>query len=52
MDFSSDTTTPAEQVHVLLGVLLSALVCLTLMFDVGAEGFALVTSARFFCLFF
>lgn len=49
--FSSDTTAPAEQVHVLSGILLSALVCLTLMSDAGAERFALVGSACFLCLF-
>lgn len=37
VDFSSDTAAPAEPVHVLPGILLSALVCLTLMFDAGAE---------------
>lgn len=51
VDFSSDTATPAEQVHVLPGILLSALVCLTLTSDGGAERFALVSSACFLCLF-
>lgn len=55
VDFSSDTACSAEQLHVLPGILLSALVCLTLMFDenlpAGAERFALVSSACFFCPF-
>lgn len=47
LDFSSDTATPAELVHVLHGALLSALVRLNLMFHAGAERFA-----YHFCLLF
>lgn len=51
VDFSSDTSSPAEQVYVVPGILLPALVCLTLISDAGAERFVLVNSVCFFCLF-
>lgn len=51
LDFSSDTATPAELVHALHGALLSALARLNLVFHVGAERFASVTSTCFLCLF-